>query len=163
MSFGTDTVQRTNHIGAEVLRSVCHAITSTFTGKTAGNHRISTVHIGKGALVVRIRTDSCHADNIRLAIVRLVSNVNTAHFITYKSMRTDLNTSRTGIRICTDSDTAGHFIRIFRQRISATKKSGFIKIIRRKAQAPFLFTAAVQDLRILSDSDTRQIQPIRRN
>ena len=80
-----------------------------------------------------------------------------------KGMMSQLNTSRTGKRIRTDGDTAGHFIRMFRQRISTPHQSRLLKIIRRKTQAPFLFATAVQNLRMFTDSDTRQIQPVRRN
>ena len=169
MPFRTNAVQRTDHIGAEILRSVVPTIRAALTGKISCNNRIGTVHISKSAFIVCIRTDGRHADNIGL-LVRILStfrhtlrNVDTAHLMACKGMMSQLNTSRTGKRIRTDGDTAGHFIRIFRQRISASKPSRFIKIIRRKAQATFLFTAAVQDLRMFTDSDTRQIQPVRRN
>ena len=158
MPFGTYTVQRTDHIGTEVLRSVCHAIKAARTGKITGNNGICTVHIGKSTFIVGIRTDSGHTDNIGFFIG--IRYINTAHFVSGKGMMSQLNASRTGIRIRTDSNTAGNFVRIFRQSISSTEKSGFIKIIRCKTQSTFLFTAAVQDFCILTDSDTRQIQAV---
>lgn len=138
ISLRTDTVQRPDNTGPEVLPRI-HSVKSAGSVKVAGRNRIGTHHRAEDSLVIAVASDSRHIDNCAFT-VRIRIDRCSAH-CTRIGMCADLHAARTGIGIRANSNARGDTV--FINRIVISTGYGCRPVAPVKAELRFLAAATV--------------------